>query len=288
MISEAVAYLATRTIVRREPLYSARRFARFVSDIPASDVTTEHLKQCREALSTLGFSHRTIESTVADIVTVVTATTGRTIAIGSRLPVLPPEPQPVPLETLDAMIPHCPAWLRGWLAVGLWTGLRVSDSLRICGRPVPSETLRYVASKTGKRHVWPVPEWLRREWPREFPLSNATDAQLRHLRDCIVNACDAADVALWHPKQLRQRAVTEWSRANSTAGALVHGTGIGILRHYVDPLCVLEAAAPRVRLPACFGDSSAADRETVLIGNYRRLDPAAQELVSGMTERLTG
>ena len=70
------------------------------------------------------------------------------------------------------------------------------------------------------------------------------------------------------------------------AGAILHGSGLsGVMRHYIDPLSVLESAAPRVRLPDCFG-ATAGDVESTLVANFRRLDTAAQGLIAGTAERL--
>jgi hypothetical protein len=74
--------------------------------------------------------------------------------------------------------------------------------------------------------------------------------------------------------------------ANATAGAIVHGAGLGVMSHYLDHLAVLQSAAPRVRLPSCFGASSESGSEESLLLNFRRLDPAAQGLIAGTAERL--
>ena len=60
MIDEARQYLATRNIKRREPLYSANRFARHIGDIAADQVTTEHLNQLRVKLLATQLAVRTI------------------------------------------------------------------------------------------------------------------------------------------------------------------------------------------------------------------------------------
>jgi len=66
----------------------------------------------------------------------------------------------------------------------------------------------------------------------------------------------------------------------------VHGSGLGVMSHYLDPLSVLESAAPRVRLPSCFGAQASTTTEDALIASFRRLDPSAQGLVSMTAERL--
>lgn len=286
MIAEASLYLSTRSLVRREPLYSARRFARLISDIPAGEVGATDLNRLRDVMQSRGFAARTIESTVADLLTVIHAVTGREVSKGSRVHVPRPEPKPVPLSSLDAIWKHCEPWLQSWLAVTYWTGLRISDSIRACNGTLPAECLRFQASKTGRNHVWPVPQWLRSWWPETFPLPRATDFNLRTLRRAIAAACTAATVPLWHPQQLRQRSITEWSRANATAGAIVHGCGLGVLAHYVDPLSVLESAAPRVRVPASMLGTHQAAPEESLLSAWRRCDPQARDLVTATAERM--
>jgi len=39
-------------------------------------------------------------------------------------------------------------------------------------------------------------------------------------------------------------------------------------------------------VPACFGASQSHDTESSLLSHFRRLDPAAQGLIAGTTERL--
>lgn len=166
--------------------------------------------------------------------------------------------------------------------------MRLTDGMdcaaRLAGQSLPS-VLRVVASKTQRAHAWPVPAWLQTLWTGTAPpWHRSTDFWRKTLRDAISHVCDTAHVARWTPKQLRQRSITEWTRANATAGQLVHGCGIGVLSHYLDPLSVLEAAAPMVRLPACFG--ATVDSGERLSQAYRRLDPQGRELILTTAERL--
>jgi hypothetical protein len=38
------------------------------------------------------------------------------------------------------------------------------------------------------------------------------------------------------------------------AGQIIHGCGLnGVLKHYLDPMTILEGAAKRIPVPKCFG-----------------------------------
>lgn len=288
MIAEAHQYLAAHSIVRREPLYSANRFARLVSDMPADTVTTAHLQQYRQSCHSNGLKPRTIESSVSDLIAIIHHATGVRLPAGQRLRLTRPEPHPVDASIINAIWPHCVAWLRDWIALTWWTAMRLTDGMdcaaRLAGQSLPS-VLRVVASKTQRAHAWPVPAWLQTLWTGTAPpWHRSTDFWRKTLRDAISHVCDTAHAARWTPKQLRQRSITEWTRANATAGQLVHGCGIGVLSHYLDPLSVLEAAAPMVRVPACFG--ATVDTSERLLQCYQRLDSEAQGLVVATAERM--
>ncbi len=133
------------------------------------------------------------------------------------------------------------------------------------------------------------PAWLRDIMSAKVspPYKAATDHAQTIVRAEFERCCKLAKIDRLNPIQLRQRAVTEWTRANATAGKIVHGCGLGILNHYIEPLTVLESAASRVRLPQCFGVVEPTGEESLLC-NFRRLDPAAKGLVAMTAERLVG
>ncbi len=290
MIQEARHYLESRNIVRREPLYSANRMSRIIGDLPATSITTETICLLRSELSKTKLSPRTIESTISDIITVVQHCTGKTLDSGHRLRLQKPQPQPVDRTSIDSIWPHCEPWLQAWVAFSYWTGLRLTDGIRALkehrGKPLP-EILRWTASKTGKNHIFPIPGWLRSKVSDSpYRFRTASDFAKRQVRAGLHAACIATATDIICPKQFRQRSITEWSVANASAGAIIHGRDLGILNHYVDPLTVLESAAPRVRLPACFGAS--VDAGEALMLSYRRLDSEGQQIVSNVASRLAG
>lgn len=271
--------LQANTIVK-----NCRRWDRIIGANPSPDL----LMRFRVTARAAGLSPYTIEKTITDVLTIVRHM-GTELAPGKRLRQSRPEPQPVPLDSINAIWDLAPHWFRRWLVLTYWTGARCEDSVRLF-RMVNSrcECIRMKADKTGHCHVWPAPDWLH-DWliiPSAHPLNGVSLWFTNILRRGITALCEAAKVDRFTPQQLRQRSITEWSRANATAGAIVHGCGLGVLSHYLDPLQILEAAAPRVRLPECFGASATAGTEDALISNFRRLDPAAQGLVAGTAERL--
>lgn len=290
LVSLAQRYIAENRLAGRTPIYSAARFVRLVGDIPTEEIGEPHICRYRTECQRINLSAATIESSIGNIVTVLKHDRIHVTSIGRRLRRNPPSPSPVPLSDLDAIWPHCCGWLRNWIALTSWTALRLSDGMELqawLGTDLAGDTLRLTASKTRHRHEYPTPRWMPAIWePVLPPWTRSTDFWRKTLREAIAHACRLAGVPEWTPKQLRQRSVTEWSRANATAGAIVHGCGLGVLHHYLDPLQILEGAAPRVRLPECFGASADAGTEDALLGHFRRLDPAAQGLIAGTAERL--
>ena len=284
----AVRYVRDNNLAGRTPIYSAARFVRMVGDLRPDEITTEHLCQYRTKCVTAKLSAKTIESSIGNLLTIIKGATGQKIDPGKRLRLKRPKPSPVPDKAIEAVYTIAPQWLRGWIALTTWTGLRLGDGVRAImdvGGTDPGSVLRIHSTKTWKEHVFPMPEWLREivirsPFPREYCLENTK----KLVRAQIALLCREAGVSTWTPKQLRQRAVTEWTSANATAGAILHGCGLGVLHHYLDPLTVLESAASRVKLPDCFEVTE--NGEESLLTSYRRLDPSAQGLIGSMAERL--
>ena len=69
------------------------------------------------------------------------------------------------------------------------------------------------------------------------------------------------------------------------AARLVHGAGLGVLDHYIDPMTVLESAAPGVRLPAAFASDDERDDAASLPAILARLDPDARRIVMETAQR---
>jgi hypothetical protein len=288
MIDEARQYLASRTIARREPLYSANRIARLIGDIPIAELTTEVITDLRGKMLASGLAPRTVESTISDLLTVAQYHTGKTVNRGHRVRYERPQPTPVEIDVVNAIWPHCAPWMQTWIAFTYWTGLRLTDSMGALNeyrdKPLPP-VMRWRARKTGKHHVFPIPGWLRsRVESGPYRFRTTSDFAKRQIRAALHFACLKSACETVLPKQFRQRAITEWSIVNANAGAFIHGRDIGILNHYVDPLAVLESAAPRVRLPTCFGATQ--DCGESLLRNFQRCDEQAKSIVALTAERL--
>ena len=197
-------------------------------------------------------------------------------------------PRPVSIDSIDAIWPHCSPSLRAFIAFAYWSALRQSDAMRWLlshnNRTLP-RVIEQKASKTGKQHEIPMPPWLLPILADgSYRFRAVSDYARKSIRTEIAAACTAAGVMRWGPKNLRQASVTAWSQANAVAGRIIHGCGLGIMDHYIDPLSVLTAAMDRVRVPAAFG--AAASPEDSFLTSYRRLDPSAQNLLGSMAERL--
>lgn len=273
---------------RLTPLHGANRFVRLTTVDTADAVTTDHFAAFRTAAVAKRLSPWTIEKTITDVITIVALATGKTLDAGKRLRRPRPQPEPAPIEAVDAAFQNCEYWTQQWIAISYWTGLRLADSLRLQQQLVSQdsagEVLRLQANKTGHLHCWPRPEWLNnwlRVVPLPYPKCKINAAKVA--RFALRAACIAAKVRIIVPKQLRQRSVTEWSRVNGMAGSIIHGSGLRVMTHYVDPITVLDAAAPAVRIPAAFG---AQDRSDDLVGVIRRLDPDARRIISDTARRL--
>lgn len=286
---QAATHVRERRIRRRNPIYTAGRFVRLVGEKPVEKITTEDLEQFRAACSELNYSPHGIESSIGDLVSMHFAYTGHRLDRGNRLKLPRPQPKPATLDQISAVYSESPAWLRQHLAVAYWTCLRVFDSLMFLrSNPDPTaETIQWTASKTGHNQSWPIPSWLRRHLAMQVvrPVGCPRNHGKRVLRRVIREAAQRAGVESFTPQQLRQRGLTEWSRANAMAASIVHGSGLGILNHYVDPIAVLESAGPSVRLPSAFASDKERDAVASLPSLVARLDSEARRIVIDTAKR---
>ncbi len=279
----AIKYCHERQISRREPIYSTTRFVRHMGDMRVADITTENLIQFRNSMLAEGLTPVTIESSISDVQTLLKAA-GRTIDGGRRCKLARPRPKPITFEALDAVWPYCDGRLRQWMVVSYWTALRLSDAMNLMvslTADVP-DVLEWTASKTQHLHRWPVVPWLHRYLTRrKLPFKSANSYALKSLRRGIAGACDAAGVDRWNPKYLRQLSLSQWSRTDPLAGQIIHGCGLNsVLKHYLDPLIILQGAALKLPVPERFTAVEPATVETSeLVSLFRNLNPAQQVAV---------
>lgn len=284
----ALQYVEENALRSRMICSNCRRWERVTGITEPERITPEVITAFRAAARAMGLANDTTEKTITDVLTVVRFATGERLEPGKRLPKRRPEPSPASNDEINALFAAAETQhFKRWLAISFWTGLRLADSLRLMRETsAPCEVLKWRASKTGVPHVWPVPTWLREWLAIACGVTCSLEWSVKSLQAEFDATRDRAGLReTLTPKMIRQASVTAWTEANGTAGALVHGSGIGVLAHYLQPLRVLEAAATRVLVPSCFGATSATDEES-LMRNFRRLDAAAQGLITGMSERL--
>lgn len=256
--------------------YEVSRWMRLAGDDPVDRIDLPAITRFRAAAVRAELSPRSIESNVATVRLLIRNCRDLGLcesvpSAGRLLRRLAPAPQPATMDELRRLwdaagaarwpkaaqrMTPC-AWWRAWMALGFWTGLRLTDltwrlALEHCG----TDAIRFRATKTGCLHVYPMTDHLRRIVRQAGAHSGTLLACPRsptRLRNHLHSLCDAACIRRLTPKNLRQASVTEWSKADSLAGEIVHGCGMpSVLRHYIDPLQILTAAAPRVAWP--FGE----------------------------------
>lgn len=268
---------------------NCRRFERLTGVLNPGSIDADALQRFREIALGQSLAHDTIEKTVTDVMTIVKHATGSIPSVGKRLRKKRPKPKSVEIADVGLIFEAAPDWLRKWIVLDYWTAARLADSLDVfLNVQAPHDVIVHQASKTDLVHRWPVPRWLR-DWMR--PADSSIQKNTQHFRKVLSSAlavaCVTAGVPIVTAKQFRQRSITEWTRANATAGAIVHGCGLGVMAHYLDPMSVLESAMDRVRVPACFGvDCNDETSEGKLLTHFRRMDPAAKDIITNTAERL--
>jgi len=254
--------------------------------------TRETCERFRTACRNAGQSAATYEGQLRDLRTAAKFA-GIALNIGTCDRTPAPEPQPAELDTIAAIHSESPAWLRVWIPLAYWTGLRLRDSLDLLHRIDPrAAAIRWTASKTARTHTWPIPAWLRRHLatPIVIPPGQSTAHLQRVTRRELRHAAGRANQPAITPQQIRQRGITEWTAASLAAGSIVHGCGLSgqhrVLRHYTGTLTILERAANAVRLPATFATPEERQATDALPAIIQRLDPEAQEILLSTAKRL--
>lgn len=259
-----------------------------ITDPPVQDVTTETYSRFRAASAAAGDSPDTTETTLQTVRQVM-----RCAFAHGLIDTLPDPgkarrrnrrpPRPATCEELrklwnaaDAMSwPITDTWMlpapwwRAWLSLAYWTGLRLTDlTWRLSMEHVRTDSIQYAAGKTKCEHAFPLTDRLR--WIVQQCRARPYQPSLLHcarsanlLRKHLRRLCDVAGIRKLTPKHFRQACVTEWTKADSRAGELMHGCGMpGVLRHYINPLDILAAAAPKVAWP--FPDAATSSRQLTL------------------------
>jgi len=277
-----------RNNLKPTPVYSARRMERLCGSCDVSEVTPARLEQYRQLMQSDGYSAWTIKGAIKDIRTLIRAS-GRDVAT-PRVTVPQPEPEPTPLGDIDAIWPHLADWSRQLVVLSLWTALRLNDLLGLQLSAADRISLHWQASKTGKRFRWPEPKWMQ-PWliARRCPYVAANDHAQVIVRAELARVSSLAGVNRIMPHNLRQRSITEWLRSDSIAGQLIHGCGMvsgpsAVLRHYMDQTAIIEAAASRLRLPACFQATRSESAD--ILSAVSRLDREAKKMICDLAWKM--
>lgn len=286
------------------------RWARWTGDPPLSAITVEVFDRFRRDCLAAGLSPWTVESTIWEVVHLAKLI-GYTIDTGQRLRRPPPQPRVPSLGVIGRLYLAAEsatwprrswaspgAWWRCLLVVALWTGWRRSDLARLTWADVEDDRLVIRAQKTGIVHQIPMSRTVRRHLDitrrdvhraTVFDLPASTSYRACH--DQLARLAKAAGCPVVTLQQLRQAAITNWSATNAEAGRIVHGCGLGVMRHYLDAFAVLEAAAPLVRLPDVFLTDEERASETKhrqeLLDLYARAGRHQKRLILGIARSVT-
>ncbi len=311
LMKAAETYILDGGLQSRMIVSNCRKFFNLVGDqfgdIDPKDITKEHIVAARRAglaRTPKPLSRYTIETSITDVMTIVRSVTGVLPDAGRRLRRARPAPRPVPLETVSKVFNVGSPWLRQWLVLVSWTGARLANSMRIQKMLQTScmdsaEFLSFQASKTGRNHLFALPDWFR-PWlkPVDLPFGAINEHSARVVRKLLAASCETAGVELFTPKQLRQRAITQWARANGAAGAIIHGKSLGVMDSYVVHSELLQETAPRVVMPDVFKpkcpDGCTGIAETTATSNAELitllagLDESTKSAMVQMMRRMTG
>lgn len=290
LISEAAETYVRERNLARTPVYSAGRFAAVVGDLPVEQICQNHIDRFKVDAESKGWSAWTIRGTIKDIRTLTRHFCGFSPTVQVVVPT--PDPDPTPIQDIDSIWKHLDPWARQWLVISYWCSMRLDDSLKVqldihSGKHQGALFLLWTAGKTGRKHRVPVPKWMLSFLsPVDLPYSKVNDWTQETVRESLKRASQCCGIDQVYPRNIRQRGLTEWKRASPDAGSIIHGSGLGILDHYIPPIEILQAAMHQVRLPACFGAVGEKSHEDDLLTSFRRLDPQGKDLVVMTAKRI--
>ncbi len=274
--------------------------------------TLAAVENYRTAAMAKGYSPATIESVVAAI-RVVAEHAGHVIPLGSHLTIPRPSPDVPRLDRIGAIYRSAklaqwptsiaahrrPAWWRSFIVLGCWTGLRLSDLRRLDWSAIDQHHITWRASKT-KRHgrpvlVIPFVPMVRRhvEILRAMKLETVLGLTCcyKQLRRELQRFAADSGVRYVSPRGLRRFAITQWSKADSMAGRIIHGQGLGVMEHYLPVADYLEAVAPRVQMPVEFlspkEQLALANNEQWILERYRKATDEDRKLLEDLLRRIS-
>ena len=225
----------------------------------------------RDALAK-GLSAATIEDTISDLLTVFRSTDGLVVpSVGKRLKRRITVRSAPSVSAIGAGYaaadtarwPSCrngrtpsfddvsngDVW-RGFLVVGYYTGLRLEDVCALEWSDVGDDgSICTAAGKTGHEHRFPACSIVNDalsplraiKSDRVFPFPKWSAPRIR--RELARLHVDLA------PQALRRASITSWACSSPEAGRIVHGCGLGVLRHYYQTDRILAEALQRFPWP---------------------------------------
>jgi hypothetical protein len=267
--------LSRRTIKRYQE--ECRHFAALTSDPPLDLITTATFNGYRAACLKSGLRPKSIECRVQTVLQVLRLC-GPEQERRQGLGLIPKVPfVGVPLRTGTALkrTPtvaelqslarqfYRATWPRtaevspklfwtAWLGTLFVTGIRFRDFLLASRKQLAGDVLIVTAAKTEIAHVFPLPDWLMSPLyrlpsyrGRLFPCP----LRPTEFRGRLKTLATAAGVPWLTAQAIRRASITEWSALNADCGSIIHGQGLGIRRHYVDPLRLLRKHLPELPNP---------------------------------------
>lgn len=293
---------------RRDYLCACNRWERYSANPDLSEITAETVNAFRDACVAKGLSAATIETSCKDLVRVakwngITLDRGRPLRLRRPSPFVPRLDDVARVYAMadQASWPKrpwcsCRDWWRALLVVAVWTAFRRGDLARLTWDDVADGSIATVANKTGWTHRLPMCATVQRHLmtldqpgrpERIFDLPRSTS--YRACRDQFAVLCCAAGVRpVLTLQQLRRLSITSWSSVSAEAGRIVHGSGLGVLGHYLDQRRILDSAAPRFPWPAVMrlGEPTNGHEPEDIFERLRRATPETQQLVSTILAQL--
>lgn len=228
----------------------------------------------RDAAVASGLRPRTIESVIATVRNLASHA-GCLVPVGRRLRHVPQVRAVPAFHEFSQLVESSPDWWRWWLMVAYVTGLRLGDLERVS----PQRETVLVATKTGKRQRFPLPECVLRldRGPLRKPRKS--------LRLKLRAACMAFGIAPVTPQTIRTLSAMEWERARPGCGPIILGHALpgwsGATPYYMDGYDQLAQGLPNLRIPPCVltPEERAAieSGESRLVSAFRRLTPERRE-----------
>lgn len=160
-------------------------------------------------------------------------------------------------------------WLRAFIVFAYHTAFRLRDLRSITWDSITDEAIVWRSSKTSAPHRLPNCAVVQRHLKplrksgsdRVFPISAGQERLVRRELNRIAGV--EPDEDAFGPQPIRRSAINQWTLASPEAGRIVHGSGLGVMAHYLDPLTVLtDAMSRRVWPSAMLTDEERDGRRT--------------------------